>query len=92
MALKTLTQLQTERATAGAAYLAAADAMRTAYIDLMAYDNAVASGLLDASGTGLPLRTFGAQLALPEHPDFGPMPWPNQADRVRARVPVLMNT
>ncbi|MBF7144135.1 MULTISPECIES: hypothetical protein [Pseudomonas] len=85
MALKPLTQLQSERA-------AAADTLRAAYLDLAAYDNAVASGLLYSSGTGQPLRTFGAQLALPEHPDYSPAPWPNQSDRVRARVPVVMNT
>ncbi|WP_457787196.1 hypothetical protein [Pseudomonas sp. PL-6] len=86
--MKTLQQLDEERAVAGAAWLDAVAALRAAYVELAALDQATASGLV--SGSARPPRTFNAPLELPDHQDF-PLPgWQPQADLVRSRLDVLL--
>lgn len=86
--MKTLQQLEEERAAAGAAWLDAVARLRAAYVELAALDQATASGLV--SGAARPPRTFNSPLELPGHHDF-PLPgWQPQADLIRSRLDVML--
>lgn len=87
--MKTLEQLQVERTAAAAAWLAAVDTLRAAYVELSAYDRAVASGRIH--GQAAQCRTFNIQLeGLPAHQDFMTPAWPDQGEKVRYRLEALL--
>lgn len=91
MALKTIGQLRVERSAAAAAWVSAAEALRSAYIDLAAYDQAVCSALVN-DGRALAPLTFNAPLDLPQHKEY-PLPsWPSQGDKARDRAQVVIYT
>lgn len=82
--MKTLAQLQADRAAAGAAYAAAAAAYVSAYVELHAHDQALSNG--NVGGAGSVQGQFPSLNAPTPHGEFLREPLHGDAnDRARAR-------
>lgn len=82
--MKTLAQLQADRAAAGAAYAAAAQAYVDAWVELHAHDMAISSRNGDNSGFGAQPEPVGHAKYLRD-PVHG-----NASDRARARQVAIL--
>lgn len=78
--MATLSQLQTSRTSAGAAYVSALAAFKTAFVNLAAYDMTLRNRNVDPAGTPLKYPTFKVRdrlalieaLRMFEHAEFQP--------------------
>ena len=78
------------RVSAGAAYQAAAAALRAAYVELAALDRVCANAAMQPGGKAASARTFADLPALPSHPEFA-VANPHPGDEIRARADELLS-